>query len=455
MQESAGGALADRGRAEVLNPTGIDHCKPATTASSVIGWLVHQVVFAGSEGTAEPATLALGDARLTSERDTAARAQSNTPLDELLPPESLLEDTFQYDPDIQDMAMLSTADKQPSQGQTEPVDPFPPSVSALPASMSPQSSTLAQNSVDAASLSRNGEGIKLLDADAATVLNLPSGSEAKSGLPAAVPDMMTAAQANQGAAQRFSDVHEAASTGSSALSVDSDDFAENTTVITTDLHPPNNFSQPQRSSSDVMSSNAHSVNQAPDHSATVGDHQHLLEQETGQHPTSDSPESSASTHTSMALGLVLEGAQAVPLQEPMPADATQSHPDIALSPPASETRDQDTTPADAVSEHSESTQQEQQQEQQQHPASQHEDDALIEVPKPEAMPKPPEAAMAQAEKAERRLLTGDAVCGLTTAVNLYNAGTAEIYSAQWLLVLCMVGASSALNTGSCFCMFFS
>lgn len=396
--------------------------------------ILHQVVCVGSSGTPfEPAEqpVALGDAGLSPEHGAEHPRARFIRLDKLLPLASHVEDTPQCDSDAEDMAFVSVllpADKLPSPGHTESIDPFAPSLSALPDSTPPQSSTLLQHMVDAAAnASQNGEGINLLDADMADVQNLPSGSEPSKGLAAAEPVRATAGQANQGSAQMFPNVHDLASRGSSALSVDSDDFAESTPVSAADVHPPSYFSQPQRSFTD-MPSNAQSGNQATDHSATAGDHQHLQQQQgTGQQAKCDRSKPNASAITS-PTSTIQEGAQAVSDVQPTPADGSQNYPDVALGCTALETRHQ-AIPADVVNNLSQSTQEEQQQQQQQ-PPSQDENSVLVMMPKPEAMLKPHEAAMAKAENAERRLLTGDAACGLTKAVKI-------------LVVLALLGLNSA------------
>lgn len=307
---------------------------------------------------------------------------------------------------------LLTADKQSSQRQNEPLDPFMPSASALPHFMLQHT-----NLDDAASFSQSGESLSLLDADMPQANQMLSGNQPTRDLSAAMPYAATTAaaaaavdEAHPRSAQVSTDVREATPIGLGILSVDSD--AQDIPLTTPDLRSSasGSLNQPLAISSDTVSDDEQL--EGVDHTAD-DNHQSQLQQTC----LPESPESGGSLRKS-ATGIVAAGEAVTtgvgtrPHTSLVPP-APQSHSTPGLSSAASEMQDQQAIPtasgADFVSTPLSSAKDQQQQPQ---PGSNHERDAQVEILKHEAVLKPYEAAMAQAEQAERRLLTGDTAASL-------------------------------------------
>ena len=307
-----------------------------------------------------------------------------------------------------------TADKQVSQRQNKPGDPFMPSASALPDFILQH--TVLQSSDDAAaSFSQSGESLSLLDADMPQASHLLSCNQPTRDLSAAMPHAATAAaaaavrQAHPRSVQTSSDVHEATSVGLGTLSVDSD--AQDIFLTTTDLCRLSNPKQGLAISQDTGTGDIEI--QDMDHSAAGSNDQNQLEPRETRMPKS--PELDGSLSESLIILLPASEAQTTPDNSLVPAAASRSHPAPALSTVASDMQDQQATSAasDAnfVSTNTSSAKHQQQQQQQQ-PASKDASDAQVEMLKHDAVLKPHEAAMAKAEQAERRLLTGDMAAAL-------------------------------------------
>ena len=369
-------------------------------------------------------------------------------------------------------AELPTAYKQLSQRQNEPLDPFMPSPSALPA-FKLQHMNLQSLDDAATSFNQSGESSSLLDADMPQANQMFSGNQTTRNSSAAMPYAAAAAAAPAAAAAAIAAVdeahprsaqiiptdaheattymHEATPAGSSTLSVDSD--AQRISLTTPDLNSTGSPRQPLAISSDTVSLGTVSDDvqvQGVDHFAADGNHHSQLRETC----LPESPEfigslRKSSTDIVPAREAVITGAQTTPNTSLVPPAALNSHTTPGLSTAASEMPNQPATPdasgADFVSTLSSSiTDQQQQQQQQQQPARKDGSDAHVEVLERDAVLKPHEAAMANAEQAERRLLTGNAAAALwcrhtqtnsvgTTPLKSCSGGMASIYSIDVIL----------------------
>ena len=295
---------------------------------------------------------------------------------------------------------VPTAHKQVSQRQNKPADPFTPSASALPDFM------LQSSYGAAASFCQSEERLSLLDADMPQADRTLSRNQPTRDLSAAMPHAATAAAAAAAAAAGASDVHKATS---GTFSVDTD--AQDMSFTTPDLCPSSNPRQALAVSQDTGTGDAQIEIQAVDHFAVDSDLQNQLEPHETCLPKSPELDSSLSVsriNMLPASGAVTAGSQAAPDKSLVPAAASESRPVAALSTVASETQDQQAAPtasdAGFVSTHMASAKDQQQQQQ---PGSEAESDAQVDMLKHDAVPKAHEEAMAKAEQAERRLLTGE------------------------------------------------
>ena len=396
---------------QVVNPgpehTGVDHCiaVASTTSSSLDCWQLSRDFDAG--GAHHPpvfttSTNTLGDRLLSSSSESVQHRD----------PEEII-------------TVLSTevpnADKQPMQTQNEPVDPFMPSASALPESMLQH--TVQSSDAAVASLNQSAKNLSLLDADmpqASQLLLSNQQQQPNRGLSAAVPYAATAAataadidRAHPRSGQLSCHVHEATPLGSESLSIDSN--AQVISLTTSDLPPSSSPSQNLAISQDTAAGDAQSEMHGVNRFATKNNHQLELQQTNlpePPEPDSSSPKSPTSILPASEAGT--SGAQTIPDTSLVPSAVPQIHPAPAPFTAASDMIDQQANPtssdADFASIHSSSAKD--QQPQQQQPASRDEGDAQIDMPKHDALLKPHETAMAKAEEAERRLLTGDMAAAL-------------------------------------------
>ena len=337
-----------------------------------------------------------------------AVATSTTVLDDLLPSAST--EQMQHPESEEHIIGLSTeeasANKQPMQSQNKPLDPFMPS--ALPDLML-QHPSVQSSDVAAASFNQSGESLSLLDADMSQATEDPS---------AAMPPAATAAaaaaidRAHTRSAQVSSGVHDATPVGSGTLSDDSAN--QDISLTTADPRPLSSPSQAPAVSHVTVAGDAQVDIQGVDHFAADNNHQSQLELQEACLPESSELDGSlpkSSTSLLPASEAVTRAAQITPDTSLVPSSVPHSPTAPAVLTAASEMLDQQATSAgtDCASIHSSSAkdQQEQQPQQQQHPASKDEGDAQVDVPKRDTLLKPHETAMAKAEEAERRLLTGD------------------------------------------------
>ena len=350
-------------------------------------------------------------------------ATSTNTLGDRLPSSS--PESLQHPEEI--ITVLSTevpnADKQPMQNQNEPVDPFMPSASALPDFM--LQNTIQSSDAAAASLNQSAKNSSLLDADMPQASQLLFGNQQHQpnrGLSAAMPYAATAAataadidRAHPRSAQLSCHVYEGTPEGSETLSVDRD--AQDIALTTSDLPPSSSPSQKLAISQDTAAGDAQSEMHGGNHFATEKNHQLEL-QKTSPPESSELNSLSPKSPTSIlpASEAVTSGAQTMPDTSLVPSTVPKTQPAPAPFTAASDMVDQQANPtsSDAVfaSIHSSSAKDQQPQPQQQQPASRDEGDAEVDMPKHDALLKPHETAMAKAEEAERRLLTGDMAAAL-------------------------------------------
>lgn len=346
-----------------------------------------------------------------------AFARSTTSLDDLLPSASSEQPLGVQHPDSEEQMAVLPTNNQPSQGQAEPVDPFMSSESAVPDFVLQQSNKSLQCSDDAAaSFNESDKNLSLLDADIPDADQLLSETQPIAGLPAAMPHATGAAAAAAAAVGR---THEAVPGASGSTALRGDDFAQESTVTIPDLSPSSSPSQALAIPVDPVYGDAQADSQPASQSALGSSQQTQLELQGTQLASSqrlDSLLSNASANMVPALEAVTAGAQTSPDTSPVPAGAPQTPPAPALITAASGTQNQEAIPTasdadgstdSSSTQHQQQQQQRQQQQQQQQPANKDEDNAQVAMPKQDAELKPHEAAMAKAEEAERRLLTGD------------------------------------------------
>lgn len=356
--------------------------------------MLNDVVCAGREPVAR------SEVGLANARDQPpAFARSTAPLDDLLPSASSEQPLDVQHTYSEEKMAVPSINNQPSQGQAQPVDPFLSSESAVPDFMLQQSNQASQCSDDAAASSNETDGnLSLLDADIPDADQLLSENQPVAGPSAAVPHAAVAAAA-------VDRTYEAIPGASGTTAQNGDDLAREITVTIPDLSPA---SSPSQALAIPVDSDAQTDSQPVSQFTLGSSPQTQLELQGTQLASSQELDTflpHASANMVPASGAVTAGVQTTPDTNPVPAGAPQTDAAPALITAASGKQDQQTIPtaSDAGgSFHSSSTQQQQQQ-----PASKDEDNAQVAMPKQDAELKPHEAAMARAEEAERRLLTGD------------------------------------------------
>ena len=329
-----------------------------------------------------------------------ALARSTTPLDDLLPSATSEQPLDVQHPDSEEKMAVRSINNQPSQGQAEPVDPFMSSESAVPDVILQLSNQASQCSDDAAASSNETDGnLNLLDADIPDADQLLSENQP---IAAAMPHAAVAAAA-------VGRTYEALPGASGTRARDGDDLARESAVTIPDLGPSSSPSRALAISVDTVYDDAQTDSQPVGH-FTVGSSQQTQLELQGSQPASSQELDSLLPHPSANMvptpEAVTAGAQTTPDTSPVPAGAPQTDAAPALVTAASRRHNQEAIPtaSDADGSFPSSSTQRQQQQQ---PASKDEDDAQVELPKQDAELKPHEAAMAKAEEAERRLLTGD------------------------------------------------
>lgn len=345
--------------------------------------------------------------------DSQALVDSTADLAALLPLASAIEDTAGHQlpnaetqaPDLLAAEVLA-AEQPQSQVQPEPLDPFASSASALPEMILQQSTTLpkalatlqlhpALISADTSTITSN-----LLDNDMAGVDSLLFLNQSNAGTP--VASLLATSTAETDSSSHMAEVtsstdlpnsqanlpqNSTASEGLDALSADEDDdFAENIDFAAADKPPIHTLAN-------TLATQRPGAASDKEQEAL---HQQQVQPQLGSEQL-DLPFSQAATDMSTPSETITADAQAVPPDfKPKPADVPQDEPPNTQAPDIVsdvELAGAGPTTLGVAKE-------------QQGQLEGTADDVKAEIAEPDATVKPHEVAMARAEEAERRLLTG-------------------------------------------------